>query len=264
MKKIAALVALSFTLVMCNKNPDDKTINLFTVEDDMAFGAQTDSSIKANPSEFPLLNEDQYPASYAYLTKIRNKILNSGKVYYKDKFKWEIKIIKDDNTLNAFCTPGGYIYVYTGLIKYLDSEEQLAGVLGHEMAHADRRHSTDALTQQLGIEFLLQAILGKDPGVFAQLGETLLSLSYSKTQEAEADDYSVIYLCPTDYKADGAAAFFEKLQSGGQGSDVPEFLSTHPDPDKRVEAIRAKKAALGCTGTASYIQEYSDFKNTLP
>ena len=53
--------------------------------------------------------------------------------------------------LNAFCTPGGYIYVYTGLIKYLDNEAQLAGVLGHEIAHADLRHVTDQLTEQYGV-----------------------------------------------------------------------------------------------------------------
>ena len=61
-------------------------------------------------------------------------------------FDWELKIIHDDETLNAFCAPGGYIYVYTGLIKFLAHEDNLAGVIGHEIAHADLRHSTQQLT----------------------------------------------------------------------------------------------------------------------
>ena len=141
MKKFFLLLVAAVAFSTCNKNSDDHTLNIFSVEDDIAFGRQTDSTIMANPSEYPILNRGTYSTSYAYVEKIRDKILGSGKVFYKDKFDWTIKIIDDEETLNAFCTPGGYIYVYTGLMKYLDTEDQLAGVLGHEMAHADRRHS---------------------------------------------------------------------------------------------------------------------------
>ena len=75
------------------------------------------------------------------------------------------RLIDDDKTLNAFCTPGGFIYVYTGLIKFLDSEDQLAGVMGHEIAHAALRHSTRQMTKVYGVQTLLQVATGRaDPG----------------------------------------------------------------------------------------------------
>lgn len=249
---------------MCSKNSDDSTVNLFSINDDIAFGRQTDSVILANPSEFPILSPSQYPASYQYIQKIRDKILASGKVFYKDKFDWEVKIINDDATLNAFCTPGGYIYVYTGLIKFLSTEDELAGVLGHEMAHADRRHSTDQLTRQYGITVLLEILLGQNQGALSEIATGLINLKFSRTQESEADEYSVIYLCPTDYNAAGAAGFFEKLQSLSQGGETPEFLSTHPSPENRVQSIHNKKGALSCSGSATYSSEYQAFKSTLP
>ena len=68
----------------------------------------------------------------------------------------DLRIIHDDSTLNAFCTPGGYIYIYTGILKFLDSEDEFAGVLGHEIAHADLRHSTRQMTKQYGVQILLR------------------------------------------------------------------------------------------------------------
>ncbi|HEX4886578.1 MAG TPA: M48 family metalloprotease [Luteibaculaceae bacterium] len=260
-----ALCALAIGMGSCSADGSgDFTPNIFSLEDDINFGRQADSAIMANPAEYPVLNRAQFPASYAYIEKIRNKILNSGQVFYKDKFAWEIKIIRDDNTLNAFCTPGGYIYVYTGLIKFLDHESELAGVLGHEMAHADRRHSTDQLTQQLGLSTLLDIVLGKNQGALSNIGQTLLSLSFSRNQESEADDYSVMYLCPTDYSANGAAGFFDKLISQGSSGGTPTFLSTHPGPEDRVTKINSKRNDLGCTGSNNYDADYSNFKAGLP
>lgn len=257
---ICAVLALGFAA--CKK--DGGGINVFSVNDDIAFGAQTDSAIRANPNEYPILSRSQYPEAYSYIERMRDKLLNSGEVTYKDRFAWEIKIIHDDETLNAFATPGGYIYVYTGLIKYLDAEYELAGVVGHEIAHADLRHSTDQLTKQYGISTLLSVVLGNNPGVLAQITSQLLFLKFSRANETQADEYSVRYMCPTDYQADGAAEFFAKLIEQEQTGDQPQFLSTHPNPVNRVEEIRARRVNLGCEGTGQFDQEYANFINSLP
>lgn len=261
---ITAILCVSLSVSCKKDNPSDNSINFFSINDDIKMGMQVQQQIESNPAQYPLLREADYPAAYQYLNKIKGKILNSGAVFYKDKFAWSLKIIKDDKTLNAFCVPGGYIYVYTGLIKYLDSENQLAGVLGHEMAHADRRHSTDQLTKIYGLQLLLQVALGKDSSQLANIAGSLVSLKFSRNNEKEADEYSVKYLCPTDYQADGAAAFFEKLQSSGSGSNGPVFLSDHPDPGDRINDIKSQKTTLGCSGSATYPSEYQAFKSTLP
>lgn len=264
MKKLLLSSFTALLLLGACKKGDDNSINFFSIEDDKNFGAQLDSTILASPGEYKVLSPSQYPDAYAYMEAMKNKILNSGEVKYKDEFDWELKIIQDDNTLNAFATPGGYIYVYTGLMKYLDSEHELAGVVGHEIAHADRRHSTDQMTKQYGIGLLLSIVSGNDPGLLANIATNLLTLKFSRSDESEADEYSVIYMCPTDYKADGAAGFFQKLLDEEQSGGTPEFLSTHPSPDKRVEQIQEKRVDLGCTGTGEYDAEYQAFLNTLP
>ena len=246
------------------KSSDSPGFNLFTVEDDLELGAKVAAEIESDPSKYPILDSAQYPQAYRHLYRLRDSILQTGKLTYTTKFPWRLRIIRDDSTLNAFCAPGGYIYVYTGLIKYLRTEAQLIGVMGHEMAHADRRHTTQILTQAYGVQTLLQLISGQEqPGLIGQVASSLLLLSFSRDHERDADKHSVIYLCPTTYRADGAADFFEYITQQG-GLRPPAFLSTHPDPGERVQNIRSTKQELGCTGTQDYEPRYAQIVASLP
>lgn len=238
-------------------------INLFSVQDDKDLGAQVDDEIKSSPSDYPLLDEGEFPDAYAYLRGIRDEILNSGEVAHADDFVWEVNIIHDDSVLNAFATPGGYLYFYTGLIKYLDSEDHLAGVMGHEITHAAERHSTEALSEAYGVDLLLSAALGDNLGIVQDIASGLSSLAFSRDNESDADAHSVEYLAKTRYACDGTAGFFEKLIAEGDAGNPPEFLSTHPNPDNRVEAIHKKATELGCDTTPSG-RNYQAFKDMLP
>lgn len=243
-------------------------LNIFTIQDDKDFGAKMETEIAANPSEYPLLDRNQYGASYTYLEGLKQNILNSGQLQHASDFVWKLYIIKNDSVLNAFCTPGGYIYVYSGLIKYLDNSSSLAGVIGHEMAHADQRHSTQQLTTQYGISTLLDIVLGNNQNALTQIAANLSLLAFSRDHEKDADEHSVIYLCPTQYRADGAADFFQKLTADpSYQQSTPAFLSTHPNPDNRITNIHDKKSALGCSNVPSNqveVNDYASFKASLP
>ncbi len=255
------LLPLLFTIPACDKDGD---FNFFSLQQDIEFGNQVAHEIDSNKAQYPVLPEQGNEKAYTYLRGIRDKILNSGKVQYRNEFPWEVKIIRDDKTLNAFCTPGGHIYVYTGLIKYLDTEDQLAGVLGHEIAHADKRHTTDALSKSSARDLALEVLLGNNQGAVTEIAKGLVDLTYSRSHEKEADEYSVIYLCNTSYKSDGAAGFFQKMTQEEQSSGrVPEFLSTHPNPENRVQAITQKAQADKCNMQASNAN-YAAFKAMLP
>lgn len=256
--RIACLLVLA---AGCGQLPD---INVFTVEDDIELGQQVRDEIAADPETYPLLDPAEFPEAYDHLYRVREALLESDDFEYKDEFEWEMHIIHDDETLNAFCAPGGYIYVYTGILKYLDEEDHFAGVLGHEMAHADRRHSTDQLTKLYGISTLLGIALGKGSKTTgAEIAQALAGLEFSRKDEAEADEYSVRYLCDTDYAADGTAGFFEKIVAEG-GVQVPEFLSTHPSSESRVEDIRAFADALGCSTEPNPNATWAEFQASLP
>ena len=254
------LIGLSLFLNSCKEG---EGFNIFSIEDDKELGLQLSEEIASDPANYPVLDENDYPEAYAHIRRIRDAVLNSGNVTYKDEFDWEVKIIHDDDVLNAFCAPGGYIYVYTGLIKYLDTEDHLAGVMGHEIAHADKRHSTEQMTKLYGVGLLFDIALGNSSDL-SQIVVGLIGLKFSRNHETEADEYSVRYLCPTDYNAAGAAGFFQKLIDLEQTGGTPQFLSTHPNPDNRVENIEATEQAEGCTGTGTFDDRYQDFKASLP
>ena len=267
MKKYNLFLLFTATLVLSacgvfNEKNKGKGFNLFTVQQDRELGAQVAAEIDGNTAEYPLLDSVQYKEVYAYLYNVRDKILNTGKVDFKDDFQWRLRVIHDDSTLNAFCTPGGYIYIYTGILKFLDSEDQFAGVLGHEIAHADMRHSTRQMTKMFGVQILLDVLAG-DRAALKQVTGALVGLKFSRSHETEADQKSVEYLCPTDYNAAGGAGFFQKIQDMG-GSRTPEFLSTHPDPGNRIEEFENQKITNGCQGSKTYQTEFEAMVARLP
>ncbi|UXX78432.1 M48 family metalloprotease [Reichenbachiella carrageenanivorans] len=235
-----------------------------TPENDVEMGKSVVAQIAQDPTNYPVLSEEDYPEAYAYIQKMTDAIVASDDVKYKDIFHYdEVKIIHNDEVLNAFATPGGFIYVYTGLIHYLDNADDLAGVMGHEIAHASERHSSDQMKENLGLQIIVQILLGE--GNVAQLASGFFALKFSREDEAESDEHSVIYLNDTEYACNGAATFFEKLSASGQSSG-PEFLSTHPSPTNRVQDINAKADELGCdkSGISETGISYDDFKDSLP
>jgi predicted Zn-dependent protease len=264
--RLYLLAALALPLGFAASSCTDKDGNplLFSIEDDINLGNevahQTDSTYRAQGK---LLERSSNARAYQLLDGVVNRVLNSGQLQHRDDFTWDVKIIREDSTQNAFATPGGHIYVFTGLIKYLDDESHLAGVLGHEIAHADRRHTSRQLQQQYGINLLLSVALGENPGQLAQIAAGLGQLKFSRDFEREADEYSVIYLNGTNYYAcDGAAGFFIKAQQENP-SATPEFLSTHPNPDNRIQAIQAKGDQLNCRNRSVNSSGLQELKRLL-
>lgn len=234
-------------------------INGFSVEDDMKMGQQLYDEIHSS-SDYKIVSKIENPKVYDFIENIKQTILANGNFRYKEKFEWKITVLNDDKTINAFCAPGGYIFIYTGILKYLDNEAELAGVLAHEMGHAERRHGTRQMTKTYGIKMLLDFIFrGENSQYFKQVIGGLLSLRYSRAYEREADECSVNYLCSTSYQSDGAAGFFEKIVKE-KGARSEELLSTHPDPSERIKNFHSLKKELNCQGTQDYSERYRTIK----
>ncbi|MEY4604197.1 MAG: hypothetical protein RIT43_1489 [Bacteroidota bacterium] len=237
-------------------------INGFSVEDDIKLGKQLDEELK-NSKEYTILSRSSNEHLYTYLEGIRNTILENGEFRYRDKFDWKVTVIDDDETVNAFCAPGGYIYIYTGILKYLDNEAELAGVLAHEMGHAERRHGTRQMTKSLGIKVILDFLTGgSESSVYSEVINGLISLRYSRHYEREADECSVKYLCATNYASDGASGFFKKILKE-EGKRSSELLSTHPDPAERISNFHLLRKKMRCSGKEHYEDRYVKMKKTL-
>lgn len=246
---------------------------IFSIQDDIKLGQQVSEEVDSTyRAQGKLIERTSSNANtqkaYQSLDRIVNRVLNSGEVKYRTDFPWAVKIIKDDKTLNAFATPGGHIYVFTGLIKFLNDEDHFAGVLAHEIAHADKRHSVKQLQRDYGIALLLSVALGNDPGtlrnIAGQLAGTLAGLRFSRDAETEADNTSVVYLGGTNYYAcDGAAGFFIKMEQESQQGTTPEFLSTHPNPDNRIQNIQKQAEQKGCKTTTAADTDLQQLKSAL-
>ncbi|HLW06127.1 MAG TPA: M48 family metalloprotease, partial [Marinilabiliaceae bacterium] len=152
MKHLFLAITLISTLVFTSCEGDK--INIFTLSQDVEMGQEVVEQILDDPKTYPILDSLVHREAYAYLNKIKNKLLKTGEIRYAKQFAWKTYII-DQDVMNAFAVPGGSTFYYTGLLKYLDDEASLAGVMAHEFAHADKRHSTTVLTKKYGYETLL-------------------------------------------------------------------------------------------------------------
>ncbi len=238
---IAVRSAYTALLLFCMLTLTQCGANLFSVAEDAKIGAEMDAEIQNNPAQYPKLENSQVTG---YVQNIVNNILRSPDIKYRGTFPYKVTIINDDKTLNAFATPGGYIYVYTGLLRFLENEASLAGVIGHEIAHAEERHGTEHMTTQLGAEVALNIALGSDPSKVAEVAGNAAALLFllrnNRTDETEADTRSFGYLKSTPYWPGAIKSFFEKMieQRGGRSqSTLEEWASTHPLDQSRVDHI---------------------------
>jgi predicted Zn-dependent protease len=259
-------------------NSCDGGLNIFSKSDDVQLGLDINTQIQNDPQQFPIYRTD--PSIKAYInSRIFQHILASPLIESKDIYSYQIEIIDDDSVMNAFALPGGYIYVYTGLLEYLNSEAALAGIVGHEIAHAELRHATQRMTAQYGVSVLLNLILGENPSQIAEIASNLFVgfafLANSRSDESESDRESFNYLKDTRYYPGGVKFFFEHLKADNLVSQDPSkietFLSTHPNPLERISEINnllqqanIEVKDFNATGSGIYKDEYlANIKNKL-
>lgn len=188
-----------------------------------------------------------YPSQrlQAYVDAVGEQVLQQSEAS-QSPYPFEFHVIDDPQTINAFALPGGQIFITTGLLEAMDSEAQLAGVLGHEIGHVVARHGAEHLARrQLG-SILVNAIgvatssedgSGQQAAVIAQAVNQMIGLNYSREDELESDRLGLDFMTDADYNPEGIVelmAIFESAESRGR---PPEFLSTHPNPGNRIDRL---------------------------
>jgi predicted Zn-dependent protease len=162
-------------------------------------------------------------------------------------YEWDFNLVEDEQ-VNAWCMPGGKVVVYTGILPVTQDETGLAVVMGHEIAHAIAEHGNERMSQQLlqqvgavGLMVAMQDEPAETQALWLSVygvGTTVgIMLPYSRTHESEADHLGLIFMAMAGYDPHAAPDFWKRMAAGKQGGSPPEFLSTHPSDQTRIEDI---------------------------
>lgn len=239
MKTVMLVLAL-WLIAGCAKTPVTGRTQLILIsnEQETALGLSESKKLKASAK----LSTDA--AQVARIRRIGEKI---AAVSGREDFVWEFNVIESDE-VNAFCLPGGKVFFYTGILKLTSNDDQIATVMGHEIAHALARHGAERLSMQMvssaGAQILAAALevpaeyeglYSQAYGIGTQVG---VMLPYSRKHEHEADQIGVYLMWRAGYRPEEAVRFWEKMKAQSQGKAAPEFLSTHPSDQSRIDAIK--------------------------
>lgn len=235
---------LTLVLVGCATNPatGNREISLVSESQEIAMGEETVAAVRTSIGIYPDSAVQRYVHAVGARLAARTE---------RPSLPWNFEVV-DDPEINAFAAPGGKVYVTRGILPYLGSEAELAGVLGHESGHVTARHTAREITRQqlFGIGLIAGSILSSRVADMAggiQQGLQVLFLSYSRANEAQADELGFRYLRRLDYDPREMSKTFETLarvENLSGGGKVPAWAATHPDPGDRLAKAQQRATTV--------------------
>jgi predicted Zn-dependent protease len=241
--QLLILIAIVVLISACSTSPMGRKQFIMIGDDQMnKMGITSFQKMKTSTK----ISHDQ--RAQRYVKCVANAIINELPANWRVQ-PWEVVVFQDD-TANAFALPGGKIGVHTGLLKVAKNQDQLATVIGHEVAHVLSRHGAERVSQQMGLQVALQAtdaisrskmdssgqqkVLMSALGLGAQFG---VLLPFSRTHESEADLYGIDLMAKAGFDPRQSINLWQNMAAASGGKRPPQFMSTHPNPDKRIEKL---------------------------
>ena len=254
MKKIFGLITVLFLLASCGSVPLTGRKQVLLVSDSEILTASLSQyneymqSAAKSTDRTKIEMVERVGKNIANATE--NYLRQNGMASEIENFRWEFNLIKED-IINAFCMPGGKIVAYEGLLPLIESDDELAVVLGHEVAHAVAKHSNERMSQEMlaqyGAAIVDMALSNKSDAVHA-VGNTVFGLGaqlgvmlpYSRQHELEADYMGLVFMTMAGYDPNKAITFWQKMAAASDSGGTPEFMSTHPSDGRRIEELQKK------------------------
>lgn len=207
-----------------------------TAEQEIALGI---NSLPAMVEQFGGLHPDA--EAQKFVKAVGQRIVQNSDAL-QTPYQYDFHLLQDPNVVNAFALPGGQVFITQALFNQLETEDQLAGIFGHEIGHVVARHGAERIAK----EELSQGLTGAavvatgdySTAQAAQMIAGLVNMSYGRDQELESDDLGVRFMGQAGYNPEALIGVMEILEKASGGQRQPEFLSTHPSPENRVQKIR--------------------------
>jgi len=232
------LVSIPPTTFHCSKIVDNLADWFVSDSDEVAMGDNFYKQIRANPSEYPVMDtvgNEKHKKIVDYIDSIGKAVASKQTARPENKFlKYKFTVIDIDTVINAFAIPGGNVFIYRGLIRAARNEAEIAGVMAHEIAHITQKHGVQTMVKAAGITYVEKLIFG-DSSLLVDVANTLLFLKFSRENEFEADSCAAEFLIKAGYNPSGMKTFLQLLAQNSNWTFEP--LSTHPDTDDRVKRV---------------------------
>ncbi|WP_436517087.1 M48 family metalloprotease [Ekhidna sp. To15] len=258
------LVVLLGCLSSCKKTDE---LTDFTEEDEVSLGEKLANAI-VEDEEFNIISPEGNTIPYSYATSRLLEITSTSIVSKSEEFTWTIYLIDDDNR-QAFAFPGGHIFISSGMIFFLDNEDQFAGLIAHLVAHIDQSHITEALFFKYGINGLKSiASSGNTSDLKSIINDLELSnefLTFSRGNEIQADTLAISMLAETSQACDAVGLVFTKTLNV-QSTQQAQLIAAHLLEQSRIEDITATVSGSGCDTQVDdqSASRYQSFRNSLP
>ena len=238
---VAALLATS--LAGCESNPVSGRSQLVLVSEEQAqaSSAQAYATTLSEAQKKGKLSNDA--ALNNRVKRITDRLIGEAKLMYPPSrdWNWSVAVI-DEPTINAWCMPGGKMAIYTGIINKLNlNDDEIAQIMGHEISHALLGHGRERMSRAMATQgglMLGSIVAGQDLSVLGPVADIALTLPNSRGAESEADRYGIELAARAGYNPHAAVRLWEKMGTAS-GNSTPQFLSTHPAPANRIQALTA-------------------------
>ena len=241
--KYRILIGIAIAAFFYFKKCSQQEVNPYTGRQ-QTISMTTDQEIQMGIQSAPTMAQQHgglYPNEnfQGLVDQVGAKLVNNS-IAKKTPYKYEFHLLADPNTINAFALPGGQIFITYALFSQLENEDQLAGVLGHEIGHVLGKHSAERIAEsEIWQGYTTAGSVGADMGnVVGQIGQNTL-LKNGRGDELESDDLGVLFMIKAGYNPEGMIGVMKILKAAAGPTRQPEFQSTHPDPDNRIEEIKA-------------------------
>lgn len=250
MKKLSTLLVLLF-MVACSTNPMTGRMHLSLVSNSELFIA----SFKQYNTMLIKSSVVKGTKDAKTVERVGRRVQQAAETYFKQKgmpdflseYKWEFKLIADKQQ-NAFCMPGGKVAFYSGIMATCATDNGVAVVMGHEVAHAIANHGGERASQQIAAQVgmaaggiaLSNSQWANTFNVLYPMGAQLATLSYSRGHESEADEMGLTLMAMAGYDPREAPVFWTRMKKTSSGNRPAEFLSTHPSPEKRISDLNKR------------------------
>ena len=267
------LIAISFLCFnSCRSSQEDDIVvniskNEFDLEDQIIIGSELDKIIKKSTTEFQRLDENLYPELYSHLNSLIKQIANTAVVERREEFDWKVSVLKNDDKITAFMTPGGHLYFYSGFLKYLKAEHELVGIMAHEISYSDH----DFLIEKLKTEFgnkNLSKVLSKVTGyesIAFDMANHFQDLQFSTSEVTSSDNFAMQIICEFGWDARGLPFVLDRAQN--ETSPV-EWIAAKPIYENRIDHLMQKVGngmiACGIPDSTYQVRYKNRIINNLP